>query len=197
MQVKSWRAHQASHRLEGPIYLRRNFSPHFVTLENWLANQVRQACSGLMVAELVGGFFRPYISTTAQDRLTEGDKMSLAEMVAKEVRVLNLHGTDRRMGRVCVCTNYPRELVLQLNRVCWCLLLTVLCGMSQIEIERIGKRINTDVCSNLHPATPCRFWQHTWGAVPEAVTSLPYNYTVLRTDLFKWPASASGKLNTC
>ena len=196
MQVNSWSTLQASHRLEGPPYLRRNFNHRFMTLEHGWANGARHGCAGAMIDKLVGGFSRPYFGTAAQDRLTEGDKMSLAEMVAKEVRALSLNGTDRRMGRVCVCTYYPRESVLQLNRVYWCLLLTVLCGMSQIEIERIGKGINTDICSNLHPATPCRFWQHTWGAVPEAVTSLPYNYTVLHTDLFKWPASATGKLNT-
>ena len=87
--------------------------------------------------------------------------------------------------------------MLQLNRVCWCLLLTILCGMSQAEIERIGRMINTDLCSNLHPATPCRFWHHSYGAVPEAVTRLPYNNTVLRNELWKWPTSASGKLDAC
>ena len=168
-----------------------------MTLENWLANQVRHACAGLMAAELVGGFFRPYIATTVQDRLTEGDKMSLSEMVAKDVRALNSNGSGRRMGRVCECIYHPGESVFLLNRASWCLFLTVLCGMSQVEIVRIGKTINTDVCSKLHPDTPCRFWQHTWGAVPEAASSLPYNYTVLRTDFLKWPASASGKLNTC
>ena len=101
------------------------------------------------------------------------------------------------MGRVCECIYHPRESVLQLNRASWCLLLTVLCGMSQVEIMRIGKAINKDVCSRLHPDTPCMFWQHTWGAVPEAAASLPYDNTVLRTDFFKWPASESGKLNTC
>ena len=89
VQVNSWRTLQASHRLEGPIYLRRNFSPVFLTLESWLANQMRHACSLLMVAELAGGCIRPYISTAAQDRLTESDKMSLAEMMAKDVRAPN------------------------------------------------------------------------------------------------------------
>ena len=86
-----------------------------------------------------------------------------------------------------------------MNRVCWCLLLTVLCGMSQVEaeVERIGKRINAGICRNLHPDAPCRFWHHSYGAVPEAVKTLPYDNTVLRNDFWIWPASASGKLITC
>ena len=95
LQVESWRALQASHLLEGPPYLQRNFNPPFMTLENWLANQARHACSGKMMDELVGGFLRPYNSTAAQDCLTGGDIIPLSDMMAKEVRALYLHGTDR------------------------------------------------------------------------------------------------------
>ena len=101
--MESWQALQASHRLEGPPYLRRNFNHRFMTLEHVWANQARHACSAMMINELVGGFSRPYNSTAAQNGLTEGNRMSLSEVMAKEVRALNLGGSDRQMGRVCIC----------------------------------------------------------------------------------------------
>ena len=109
LQVKSWRALQASHLLEGPPYLRRNYNPHFMTLENWMANQARRACSGKMMNELVGGFSRPYNSTAAQDCLAKGDIIPLSYMMVKEVRALKLNGSDRQMDRVCICTYYPEN----------------------------------------------------------------------------------------
>ena len=114
LQVRSWRALQASHRLEGPPYLRRNFNPHYMTLEHGWANQARHACAGKMMDELVGGFLRPYTGTAAQDRLPEVDKIPLSDMMVKEVRALSLSGSDRQMDRVCICTCYPRESLLQL-----------------------------------------------------------------------------------
>ena len=94
---------QASHRLEGPFYLRRNFNHRFMVLEHGWANAARHACTGMMIDKLVGGFSRPYNSTAAQDGLTEGNIMSLSEVMAKEVRALNLGGSDRQLGRVCIC----------------------------------------------------------------------------------------------
>ena len=109
LQVKSWWALQASHLLEGPPYLQRNFNPLFLTLENWLANQARHSCSGRMMDELVGGFLRPYNSTAAQNCLTGGDIIPLADMMAKEVRALKSNGSDRQMDRLCICTYYPEN----------------------------------------------------------------------------------------
>ena len=160
--MKSWRALQASHRLEGPPYLRRNFNPHFMTPENRWANQARHACVGAMINKLVGGLSRPYTSTASRDRFTEGDKMSLLGMMVEEVRALNLNGFDRRMGWVCEWIYYPKEPVLSLNSVSWCLLLTVLCGMSQEEVECFGREINTVSCSNFTPPPPASSGT-TWG----------------------------------
>ena len=101
--MKSWQALQASHRLEGPPYLRRNFNHRFMTLEHGWANAARHACTGRMIDNLVGGFSRPYNSTAAQDGLTENNKMSLSEVMVKEVRALNLGGSDRQTGRDCIC----------------------------------------------------------------------------------------------
>lgn len=53
------------------------------------------------------------------------------------------------------------------------------------EVEGFGKIINTDMCSKMHPRTPRRFWHHSYGAVPEAVTRLPFNELVLCRDLMK------------
>ena len=35
------------------------------------------------------------------------------------------------------------------------------------EIERFGRIINTDMCSKMHPHTPCRFWHHSYGQCPK------------------------------
>ncbi len=70
--------------------------------------------------------------------------------------------------------------------------------MSQEEVERLGSEINKGMCSKTHPNTPCIFWHHSWGAVPEAVTRVPFNNLILCTDLMKWPEPASGEsLNAC
>ena len=113
--MKSWRALQASHRLDGPPFLRCNYNPHFMTLENRWADEARHACAGAIINKLVGGLSRPYTSTAGRDRLTEGDTILLSGLMVEEVRALNLNGSDRRMGWVCEWIYYPKEPVLLLN----------------------------------------------------------------------------------
>ena len=125
LQVKSWGAFQASHRLEGPWFLRRNYSPHFMTLETRQTNEARKACHGAMTNQLVGGVSRLYHGAAAMNcpaesqaadsqqqtgnpSSTEGDQLLLSAVMARKVRAWDLNGSYRRMNRACEWDYTPR-----------------------------------------------------------------------------------------
>ena len=101
-QVDAWRPLQASHPLEGPISLRRNWNHRFLTLESEWGNKLRHACVGPLIRRLARDMLRPDFSTVTREllvysqttgsqpregelSLTEGSNMLLSEMLADEV----------------------------------------------------------------------------------------------------------------
>ena len=109
-QVDALRPMQASHLLEGPIGLRRNWNPRFLTLESGWGNQMRHACAGALIKRLASDMLPPDVSTVTQEHLVEsqttgsqpqegelsleGSNMLLSEMFADEVWPWNLSGYD-------------------------------------------------------------------------------------------------------
>ena len=39
----------------------------------------------------------------------------------------------------------------------------------------------------IHPHAPCKFWSKSYGVVPDAMTSFPFNDFILCKDLLQWP----------
>ena len=110
-QVDAWRPLQASHLLEGPISLRRNWNHRFLTLESEWGNKMRHACVGALIKRLASDMLPPDISMVTREHLaesqttgsrpqegelslTEGSNMLLSEMFADEVWPWNLSGYD-------------------------------------------------------------------------------------------------------
>ena len=110
-QVDAWRPMQASHLLEGPISLRRNWNHRFLTLESDWDNKMRHACVWALIRRLASDMLPPDISmmtlqhlaesqTTGSEpqegefSLAEGNNMLLSEMFADEVWPWNLNGYD-------------------------------------------------------------------------------------------------------
>ena len=108
-QVDAWGQLQASHLLEGPIGMRRNFNHHFLTLESAWDNQLRHGCSAALIKRLAPDVLPPGVSTVTLGRLaesqmpgaqpqagepslTEGSDMLLSGMRVKEVWPRNLRG---------------------------------------------------------------------------------------------------------
>ncbi len=57
----------------------------------------------------------------------------------------------------------------------------------QDEIELFCKRKNEDMCTKLHPKMPCRSWHRSYGAVPDAMSTMPINDNILCKRLPVWP----------
>ena len=111
-QVDAWRPLQASHLLEGPIGLRRNWNHRFQTLESEWGNKMRHACMGALIRRLASDMLPPDISVVTREHLaesqttgsqsregdlslTEGSNiMLLSEMFADEVWPWNLSRHD-------------------------------------------------------------------------------------------------------
>ena len=54
------------------------------------------------------------------------------------------------------------------------------------------------MCSKIHPHTPCKFWNNSYGAVPAAVSTIPFNEDILRADFVMLPEPESSEsLRTC
>ena len=62
---------QASHLLEGPIGLRRNWNHRFLTLESDWGNKMRHACAGALIRRLASDMLPPDVSTVTQEHLAE------------------------------------------------------------------------------------------------------------------------------
>ena len=104
LQVDAWAPLQASHLLEGPISLRRNWNHRFLTLESEYHNKLRHACAGALMMRLAHDMMPPDVhmseemvehlvesqTTGSQPRegdlsLAQGNSMLLTEMLADEV----------------------------------------------------------------------------------------------------------------
>ena len=102
-QVGAWGVLQASHLLEGPISLRRNWNPRFLTLESEWDNKLRHACAAALLKKLVSGMLPADASTVLRQHLeesqltgsqpqegdyslVEGNEMLLSEALAEEVQ---------------------------------------------------------------------------------------------------------------
>ena len=99
LQVDAWRPLQASHRLQGPISLRRNWNHRFLTLERKYSSDWRRTCGVVLLKKLTSSMQLSAMSrehleesqaTGSQPRegdlsLIEGSNMMLAEMYANEV----------------------------------------------------------------------------------------------------------------
>ena len=70
-QVATWGPLQASHLMEGPLGLRRNFNYYFLTLESEWGNKLRHACAGMLLRKLAGGKLPPDVSVLELDHLAE------------------------------------------------------------------------------------------------------------------------------
>ena len=64
LQVNAWAPLQASHLLEGPISLRRNFNPRFLTLESEYQNKLRHACAGALMMRLAVDMMPPDVDSS-------------------------------------------------------------------------------------------------------------------------------------
>ena len=101
-QVGVWRSLQASHLLEGPISLRRNWNHRFLTLETEWDNKLRHGCVAALIKRLAHDVLPPGIGTVTQAHLVEsqttgsqpeegelslieGNDVLLSEMHADEV----------------------------------------------------------------------------------------------------------------
>ena len=73
------------------------------------------------------------------------------------------------------------------------------CCLTQDKIEGIYAHINANICSDVHPDRPCRFWKKSFGAVPDAVARVPINQDILAADFLVWPEPEPGQsiLSTC
>ena len=201
-QVDAWDPLQASHLLEGPVGLRRNFNHRFLTLESAWDNQLRHACSAALIKRIASDVLPPGISTVTLGRLAESrttgaqlqdDKLSLADgsnlllsdMHTKEVRPWNSSGHDFLVESIL----WAAEIPISFSEDCIrCYRLSTAIGiLLQDEIEAICKEINTDMCSKNHPDTPCKFWNKSYGAVPAAVSRVPFNEDILRAEFMMWP----------
>jgi hypothetical protein len=110
-QADAWGPLQASHLLEGPISLRRNWNHCFLTLESEWGNKMRHACAGALIRRLASDMLPPDISVVTLEHLAEsqttgsqpqegelsltnGGNMLLSEMFADEVWPWKLRGYD-------------------------------------------------------------------------------------------------------
>ena len=111
LQVEGWAPLQASHLLEGPISLRRNWNHRFLTLEHEYDNKLRHACAAALMKRLARDMMPPGDSmpysmvvhlvdsqtTGSQPQegdlsLAQGNSMLLTEMLLDEVWPWNLSG---------------------------------------------------------------------------------------------------------
>ena len=105
-QVDAWGQLQASHPMEGPLYLRRNFNHNFLTLGSEWDNRLRHGCSAVLIRRIARDVLPLGGSTMhrAEPQLTgsqpqggelslaDGNDLSLSKMSAKEVWPWNLRG---------------------------------------------------------------------------------------------------------
>ena len=109
--MEDWGPLQASHLMEGPIGLRRNWNHRFLTLESEYWNKHRHTCAAVLLRRLAGGFLPPDIGEVARKHLVEaqltghgaqpqegeltldqGNTMLLAELYVQEVPAPILDG---------------------------------------------------------------------------------------------------------
>ena len=105
--MDAWGGLQASHLLEGPISLRRNWNPWFLTLESDWGNKLRHACVAAVLRKLVNSMLPPDASSVLRQHLVEsqvtglqpqddvfsldeGNDLLLSQMDTEEVRASQL-----------------------------------------------------------------------------------------------------------
>ncbi|CAL8466262.1 g5798 [Coccomyxa elongata] len=155
--VDAWGALRASHLLEGPISLRRNFNPRFLTLQSEWGNKLRHACVAAVLRKLVNNMLPPDASSVLRQHLVESQATG-SQPQADEFSL-----------------DEGNELLLSQMRA------------EECEIELLYNRVNEDICAKLHPETPCKFWRMEYGAVPDAVSTTPINEKILCAHFLVWP----------
>ena len=109
--MEDWGPLQASHLMEGPIGLRRNWNHRFLTLESEFWNKHRHTCAAMLLRRLAHGMLPPDIGEVARQHLVQaqltghgaqpqegeltldqGNTMLLAELYVEEVPVPILDG---------------------------------------------------------------------------------------------------------
>ena len=200
--MDAWRPLQASHRLQGPISLRRNWNHRFLTLEPKCHSDWRRTCGMVLLKKLASSMQLSAVSrehleesqaTGSQPRegdwsLVEGSNMLLAEMYANEVWV-GLECIQVFEGFRFVSDSTIKSMIPSSG---WALLLSVvaysLLFFLQGKIERFCKdNITGGTCSMLHSHAPCKFWSRRYGAVPVAVAGVPINDKILCESFLVWP----------
>ncbi|CAL8463303.1 g2837 [Coccomyxa elongata] len=157
--VDTWSGLQASHRLEGPISLRRNWNPRFLTLESEWDNKLRHACTAAVLKKLVSEILPPDASAVLRQHLEESQAT----------------GSQPQPGEFSLVEG--NQLLLS----------QMFADLEEAEIEDFIAEINEHICSKLHPLTPCKFWDKSYGAVPDAVSTVPINDSILYKQHLVWP----------
>ncbi|BDA45893.1 hypothetical protein COCOBI_07-6800 [Coccomyxa sp. Obi] len=155
--VDAWGPLQSSHLLEGPIGLRRNFNPRFLTLESEWDNKLRHGCAAALLKKLASGMLPADAGALLGGHLVESQTT----------------GSQPQEGDFSLVEGNNILLSEMFNE--------------EDEIERFCQDINDDICSKLHQHAPCKFWNKSYGAVPDAISIMPINDNILFEKLLAWP----------
>ena len=122
--------------------------------------------------------------------LAGGSDMLLSEMLQRRCGLGNCVDMVFRWNLFCERLKSQFPFLKSASAAIGCQLPFAFC--CRMRLRPSARKSTRDICSKNHPRTPCKFWNKSYGAVPDAVLRTPINDDILHKEFMVWPEAGVG-----